>query len=100
MLYDTETIPVKSVLTPEYVTVKNGKITSSRMVFDQTLLASFQGGIRGTVKGGAESVVMCNPGLTRSLLQQNPALEVAQAASTGCYPSSLSTPPSKKGSGS
>jgi len=50
MLYDTETIPVKSVLTPEYVTVKNGKITSSRMVFDQTLLASFQGGSEARLK--------------------------------------------------
>ncbi len=35
VMYDTETVPVKSAPGAECVTVKNGKITYSRFVFDR-----------------------------------------------------------------
>jgi ketosteroid isomerase-like protein len=35
VMYDTETVPVKSAPGAEYVTVKDGKITYSRFVFDR-----------------------------------------------------------------
>jgi len=35
VLYDTQTVPVKSAPGAEYVTVKDGKITYSRFVFDR-----------------------------------------------------------------
>ena len=43
LFYDVETIPVDSAPVAEYLTVKNGKIISSRLVFDQTPFASFEG---------------------------------------------------------
>jgi SnoaL-like domain len=42
LLYDVETIPVDSAPVAEYLTVKNGKIISSRLVFDQTPFATFE----------------------------------------------------------
>jgi SnoaL-like domain len=36
LVYDCETIPVKNAPAAEYLTVKDGKITSIRMVFDTT----------------------------------------------------------------
>jgi len=44
ILYDSETIPVKHAPVAEYVTVENGKIAYSRMVFDRTPFANLQGG--------------------------------------------------------
>ena len=44
LFYNTHTLSVKSIPTAKYFTVKNGKITSIRIVFDQTLFASSQGG--------------------------------------------------------
>jgi ketosteroid isomerase-like protein len=35
VMYDTETVPVKSAPAAEFVTVENGKITHSRFVFDR-----------------------------------------------------------------
>jgi hypothetical protein len=35
VMYDTETIPVKSAPGAECVTVENGRITQSRFVFDR-----------------------------------------------------------------
>jgi ketosteroid isomerase-like protein len=35
VMYDTQTVPVKSAPGAEYVTVKDGKITYSRFVFDR-----------------------------------------------------------------
>jgi hypothetical protein len=35
IMYDTETLPVKSAPAAEYLTVKNGKITACRIVFDR-----------------------------------------------------------------
>jgi hypothetical protein len=35
VMYDTHTVPVKSVPGAEYVTVKDGEITYSRFVFDR-----------------------------------------------------------------
>jgi len=35
IMYDTETVPVKSAPGAECVTVKNGKITYSRFIFDR-----------------------------------------------------------------
>jgi ketosteroid isomerase-like protein len=35
VMYDTQTVPVKSAPAAEYVTVKGGKITYSRFVFDR-----------------------------------------------------------------
>ena len=35
VMYDTETVPVKSAPGAEYVTVKDGKITYSRFIFDR-----------------------------------------------------------------
>lgn len=35
IMYDTETAPVKSAPGAEYVTVKDGKITYSRVIFDR-----------------------------------------------------------------
>ena len=35
VMYDTETVPVKSAPGAEYVTVESGKITRSRFVFDR-----------------------------------------------------------------
>ncbi len=35
VMYDTQTVPVKSAPAAEYVTVKDGKITYSRLVFDR-----------------------------------------------------------------
>jgi len=35
IMYDTETVPVKSAPGAEYVTVKDGKITYNRFVFDR-----------------------------------------------------------------
>ena len=34
-MYDTETLPVKSAPAAEYLTVKNGKITACRIIFDR-----------------------------------------------------------------
>jgi ketosteroid isomerase-like protein len=34
-MYDTETVPVKSAPGAEFVTVEDGKITSSRIIFDR-----------------------------------------------------------------
>lgn len=36
VMYDTETVPVKSAPGAEFVTVKHGKITYSRFLFDRT----------------------------------------------------------------
>ena len=36
VMYDTETLPVKSAPAAECVTVKDGKITYSRFIFDRT----------------------------------------------------------------
>ncbi len=44
LFYDTHTIPAKSIPTAKYFTVKNGKITSIRIVFDPTPFASSQRG--------------------------------------------------------
>jgi hypothetical protein len=44
MLYDSATIPVERALVAEYITVQDGKITSSTMVFDQTPFANYRGG--------------------------------------------------------
>jgi len=35
VMYDTETVPVKSAPGAEYVTVKDDKITYSRFIFDR-----------------------------------------------------------------
>jgi len=35
VMYDTQTVPVKSAPAAEYVTVNNGKITYSRFIFDR-----------------------------------------------------------------
>ena len=35
IMYDTETLPVKSAPAAEYLTVKNGKITACRIIFDR-----------------------------------------------------------------
>jgi ketosteroid isomerase-like protein len=35
VMYDTQTMPVKSAPGAEYVTVRDGKITHSRLVFDR-----------------------------------------------------------------
>ena len=35
VMYDTETVPVKSAPGAEYVTIKDGKITYSRFIFDR-----------------------------------------------------------------
>jgi ketosteroid isomerase-like protein len=35
VMYDTETVPVKSAPGAEFVTVENGKITTSRIIFDR-----------------------------------------------------------------
>jgi hypothetical protein len=35
IMYDTETLPVKSAPAAEYLTVKNGRITACRIVFDR-----------------------------------------------------------------
>ena len=35
IMYDTETFPVKSAPAAEYLTVKNGKITACRIIFDR-----------------------------------------------------------------
>jgi hypothetical protein len=35
VMYDTETVPVKSAPGAEFVTVEDGKITSSRIIFDR-----------------------------------------------------------------
>ena len=35
VMYDTQTVPVKSAPAAEYVTVEDGKITYSRFVFDR-----------------------------------------------------------------
>jgi hypothetical protein len=37
-MYDTESVPVKSALGAECVTVKDGKITHSRLLFDRAPL--------------------------------------------------------------
>ena len=43
VMYDTETVPVKSAPGAECVTVKDGKITYSRTVFDSgPLVAALQ----------------------------------------------------------
>jgi hypothetical protein len=35
VMYDTQTVPVKSAPGAEYVTIRDGKITYSRLVFDR-----------------------------------------------------------------
>ena len=35
IMYDTETLPVKSAPAAEYLTVKHGKITACRIIFDR-----------------------------------------------------------------
>lgn len=40
VIYDTETVPVKSAPAAECVTVKDGKITHSRFIFDRAPFAA------------------------------------------------------------
>jgi ketosteroid isomerase-like protein len=40
IMYDTETVPVKSAPGAEYVTVKDSKITYSRFIFDRAPFAA------------------------------------------------------------
>ena len=45
VMYDTETVPVKSAPGAEYVTVRDGEITHSRFIFDR---APFEAARRAT----------------------------------------------------
>jgi hypothetical protein len=42
IMYDTETIPAKSAPAAEYVTVRDGKITHNRFIFDRVPFEEFQ----------------------------------------------------------
>ena len=47
LLYDTATVPVAHSPAAEYLTVKNGKITASRLVFDRTPFAQARQAAQG-----------------------------------------------------
>jgi hypothetical protein len=41
IVYDSDTLPVKSAIVAEYITVKNGKIASTRVIYDATPFAQY-----------------------------------------------------------
>jgi ketosteroid isomerase-like protein len=41
IVYDSDTLPVKSAIVAEYITVKNGRIASTRVIYDATPFAEY-----------------------------------------------------------
>ncbi|HET6158396.1 MAG TPA: hypothetical protein VFE34_08640 [Dongiaceae bacterium] len=46
IVYDAETHPVASAITSEYIVVKDGKIASTRVIFDATPFAAYMATVR------------------------------------------------------
>lgn len=41
IVYDSDTLPVKRAIVPEYLNVRNGKIASTRVIYDATPFAEY-----------------------------------------------------------